>query len=172
MSTATAIDPSKPLDTMRERFLKRLMLGDSATEAYRKGHPKASARVCENEGSLLRKEREVAMRYEWMQKQVEAETFLTVAEKRNFLALAVRTPIGEIDETHVLCQSLKRKRLAGRDDEDGWEVEEIKAVDKIASIKVDNEMDGSNKAIKHEHAGGVTLSLEDAMKLITHGASA
>ncbi len=161
-------DPSKPLDVKREKFLKRLMLGDSAAEAYRKVSPNVSDATCETNGPALKREAQVLLRFQWMQKQVEADTFLTVAEKRNFLALAVRTPIGEVDENHVLCQSLKRRRIVKPGAEIGgeegirnapieWEIEEIKSVDKLASLREDNVMAGHHKPQEVKLTGEVSF---------------
>ncbi len=172
-------DGSQPLpDNQHERFAQKLAFGDcSITEAYTRagyiGDGKKASRAAKNG--------EIIARVEWLKKQTEKANVLSAIEKREFCALAVRTPIGEINERHVLCQSLKRRRIVKPgveiDTEDGgirnageeWEVEEIKAVDKLKSIEVDNVMAGHNKPSEVTVTGEVTLSLVDAVKAITHG---
>lgn len=165
-------DGSQPLDPKREKFIKFLLLGDSAAKAYKKVYPKAAQRTAEVEGSIWRNQPEVRLRFAWFQKGVEKKTFLTLEEKRDFLALSVRTPIGEIDENHVLCQSMKRRRLVKpgvktRDDDDDagiensfeeWEIEEIKVVDKLKSIELDNVMAGHNKPTEIAVSGEITVT--------------
>ena len=61
---------------------------------------------------------------------------LTVAEKRSFLAKAVRTPISEINADSPLVQSYKTKTT-----ELGVETE-LKIVDKLQCIKLDSDLAG------------------------------
>lgn len=143
------MDGSKPLDENRhEEFAKFCAKGKEDAEAYRLAGFKGSDHA--KRAWDIRKRQEVSQRIEWLKRASATALTLTSQEKREFLALSVRTAIGQVDENHVLCQSMKRKRLMGSEDEDGWEVEEIKAVDKLNAIKIDNEMSGDNAPQKHE----------------------
>ncbi len=89
-------DGSQPLDPKREKFIKRLMAGDSAAEAYRTIYPKASQRTSETDGPILKKEPAVSLRFHWFQKKTEGATVLTQKEKRERLARVVREDQEEI----------------------------------------------------------------------------
>jgi len=146
------------LNAAQQRFAEALAEGKNQTEAYAKAFPKSknpgpdAGRLMSEESPKKPEIEAEVIRIRKRVQELAGGTVLTQLEKRQFLALSVRTPIGFIDENHVLCQSLKRRRIvkpgAVIGGEEGiensfeeWEVEEIKAVDKIASIKIDNEMD-------------------------------
>lgn len=63
-------------------------------------------------------------------------TLLTVAERRAFLAMVVRTPLSEIDENSPLCQSFKVTK-----NEFGGSTE-YKMVDKLRASELDAKMAG------------------------------
>lgn len=66
---------------------------------------------------------------------------LTLAEKRHFLAQVVRTPVGEVDENHVLAQEVKRKTTTSKDGASFTE-EQIKMPGKLEAIKLDAQLAG------------------------------
>lgn len=71
-------------------------------------------------------------RITWLQNQSVAKTLLTLEEKRQFLADVLRTPVGEVDESSPLCQSVKWSE-AGK---------EIKMPCKLKAIAQDNDLAG------------------------------
>lgn len=68
---------------------------------------------------------------------------LGLVEKREFLASAVRTPIGQVDESSPLANKVRR-----RTDKDGVETEEIESVSKLRALELDarlaGELDGKD----------------------------
>lgn len=143
---------SAPLEDRKlERFAQHVANGDSAAEAYRKVNKKASPASAETHGPEWLRRRQVSVRVDWYRKAVqdkamqEAENaVLTMAEKRMFLARAVRTAIGEVGPDSPLCQEYTRtQKMVGRGDEAvPWDVEKIKSVGKLEAIKIDNDMAG------------------------------
>ena len=67
-----------------------------------------------------------------MERKANQSRFLSLEEKREFLAAAVRTPIGEIDETSPLAQEI-RDTPQGR---------VIKSVDKLRALESDAKLAG------------------------------
>lgn len=154
-----------------EAFARNIGIkGMSAAEAYRTVFPDASRATSEVNGSRLAAKfglRISEFREESAERAKEKD-FLSVEEKRAFLAKIVRTPIGEVDEKSDLCQEFGfdivgggvRGRLKRGSDESGNEIEEIprerlkfKMPSKLDAIKIDNDLanDGSlavgNKAV-------------------------
>jgi hypothetical protein len=62
---------------------------------------------------------------------------LSIAEKRAYLARAVRTPVGEVTGDSDLCQEYKVTTL-----ETGQVVESVRMVDKLKSIEIDSKIAG------------------------------
>ena len=146
--------------------------GMSAAEAYRDGWPNASRSRAETAGPELARRSQVKDRISEFREESAARAkekdFLSVEEKRAFLAKIVRTPIGEVDEKSDLCQEFgfdivgggARGRLKRGQADEGNEVEELprerlkfKMPSKLDAIKIDNDLatDGAqavgNKAV-------------------------
>lgn len=154
-------DGSRPLhDSQHEAFAREWAKGMSLSDAYvAAGYPPDR-----KQASKLATKHDIKGRKEWFQRQAADGAVLTMKEKREFLALAVRTPLSEIDETSVLCQSAKysvhggmKGRLRRGNTDEGNEEEapeitivEIKMVDKHKAIEIDNDMagDGSEASAK------------------------
>jgi phage terminase small subunit len=152
-------DGSEPLKNSRhERFAQAVVRGESDMKAYvTAGY---SPKAANQNATELRGNTGITKRIAWMHRQAAQDAFLTVAEKRKFLADVVRTPLSEIDERSPLCQSAKyhvqggiRGRLRRGDaDEGNEEVEpetttvEIKMVDKLKAIDLDDELAGDVSA--------------------------
>lgn len=66
---------------------------------------------------------------------------LSLAEKRRFLRSVVKTPIGDVDETSELAQSVKRSTRRTRDGET-IEDTEIKLPDKLRAVELDAKLAG------------------------------
>ncbi len=146
--------------------------GMSAAEAYRTGWPNCSEATAETTGPKLARDSQINLRImefrEEAAKRAAEKDFLTVEEKRAFLAKIVRTPIGEVDENSDLCQEFSfdvigggaRGKLKRGQADEGNEVEELprerlkfKMPSKLDAIKIDNDLatDGAqavgNKAV-------------------------
>jgi phage terminase small subunit len=127
-------DPSKPLDNSRhEAFALNVAQGMSATEAYRqagyeaKDADVAGPRLLGNVGNGIKE------RVEYIKAQAATSAVLSIAEKREFLAKVLRTPIGEIDERSPLCQSFEIGKEGER---------KYKMPDKLKAISEDNDLAG------------------------------
>ncbi len=97
-------------------------------EAYGVDHETANAiayRLMVNDG--------VISRINELKQRCEDKSVLTLIEKRRFLASVVRTPVGEVDESSHLAQSVKY----GKDGE-----KEIKMPGKIEAVKLDAQLMG------------------------------
>ena len=79
---------------------------------------------------------------------VDDSRILTLREKREYLADAVRTPVGKIDENSPLAHRIRR-----RTDKDGAQIEEIESVSKLRALELDaklaGEIDGKNGDDRH-----------------------
>lgn len=175
-------DGSKPLANNRhEAFARHCTEGKTDSEAYRKAGYKGDEP--RKRAAEIRANQDVAARIVWLKRAAQKKTFLTVEEKRDFLALAVRTPLSEIDETHPLCQSAEyqvnggiRGQLRRGNYESGNEDEipetttvKIKAVDKLNAIKIDNEMDHEVKAKPVTLSGGIEVTIQQIFTLVSGG---
>jgi hypothetical protein len=94
-----------------------------------------------------------------LREKVEDGAVMSIQEKREFLALPVRTPVSEIDEDHILCTGIT---YSGQGDKI------IHSVDPIRAIQEDSKLAGHYEAQKLDvkHTGGVMLvpvseSIED-----------
>ena len=116
--------------------------GMSAAEAYRTGWLKASARTAETNGPKLARSARVKLRIEELKAESAARAkekdFLSVEEKRAFLARVVRTPLEEVTRKSDLCQEWSETTT-----KDGGS-ERIKMPSKLDAIKLDNELAPEN----------------------------
>ena len=127
-------DPSKPLDNSRhEAFALNVAKGMSASEAYREAGYDAKDANVTGPRLLANVGNGVKERVEYIKAQAATSTVLSIAEKREFLAKVLRTPIGEIDERSPLCQSVKIGKEGER---------EYKMPDKLKAISEDNDLAG------------------------------
>lgn len=125
--------------------------GMSAAEAYRTGWPNCSEATAETTGPKLARDSQINLRIlefrEEAAKRAAEKDFLTVEEKRAFLAKIVRTPIGEVTKDSELCQEWSLT------DGERTTTERIKMPSKLDAIKIDNDLatDGAqavgNKAV-------------------------
>lgn len=101
-------DPSKPLKNSRhEAFALKIAQGMSASEAYRESGYDAKDANVTGPRLLANVGNGVKARVEYIKAQAATSTVLSIAEKREFLAKVLRTPIGQIDESSPLCQSFE-----------------------------------------------------------------
>lgn len=83
---------------------------------------------------------------------------LSLLEKREFLASAVRTPIGEIDEKSPLAHKIRRRRVT---DKNGnvEETAEIESVAKLRALELDAKLAGELDSDKGADPGLVAITL-------------
>jgi hypothetical protein len=125
--------------------------GMSAAEAYRTGWPNCSDATAETTGPKLARDSQINLRImefrEEAAKRAAEKDFLSVEEKRAFLAKIVRTPLGEVTKDSELCQEWSLT------DGERTTTERIKMPSKLDAIKIDNDLatDGAqavgNKAV-------------------------
>jgi hypothetical protein len=122
-----------------EAYCHECVKGTPGSHAYLRHVATGTNKETAEVGSAkLRKKPAVAARIEELRAMIavkaEKETFLTVKEKRDFLARIVRTPIGEVDHTSDLCQ--ERTHIEGQDETSV----KTRMPDKLAAIKLDNDL--------------------------------
>jgi len=131
---------SKPLNTRQRKFVENYVnKGLSIAESVRRaGYSIASGKI-EDASSygckLLRQDRVKAYLAKLKEKQFSKDV-LSMAEKRAYLARAVRTPVGEITEASDLAQEVtfsEGKEGSSR---------KVKAVDKLKAIELDSKIAG------------------------------
>lgn len=128
-----------------EAFVCAIIEGMSPKDAYKKaGYAPKSERVAVACASKMLARADVQARIEQLRKASTVASVLTLAEKRRFLALVVRTPLSAVDEASVLAQEYTA----------GGDKVRIKMVDKLRAIELDSKLAG-------ELTGGVTQNNED-----------
>lgn len=150
---AASFDPSKPLDNQQHEAFARLIAdGKGNSEAYTQvyGAPPAQAKA--NGARLIAKD-SVSARVGHLQGLAEDATVLGIREKRQFYAAIVRTPIGDIDDRHQLCQSVKRT------ESDGGGSIEYKMPDKLRATQLDSELAVHIKSDGSKVNVGVSVSV-------------
>ena len=142
------IDPSRPLKKREhEAFAAHYARSCNAAQAwvYATGGDGSHS---DANGSKWLRNGSITARVEWFRAEAEKllreseaaiarPVVLDIAEKREFLARVVRTPIGEVDETSDLCQAMEINESGGR---------KYKLPDKIAAIRLDNDLAGDGSA--------------------------
>jgi hypothetical protein len=139
------------LTDQQKRCLRNIADGMSRADAYMDAYPKskrASARA--NVARLIAKDN--AWQYlEECRQKVEDESVLSRKEKRQFLALVVRTPISELEDSSILVH--EREEHHGQN---GSRVS-VKMMAKDKAIAIDNLMAGHNAPEKVEHSADESL---------------
>jgi hypothetical protein len=148
---------SRQLTTKQKRFVENhINRGMSIAESVRRaGYAVKSARS-EDYGSLgcriLKTERVSAYVSKLREKQF-AKDVLSISEKRSFLARAVRTPVGEINEGSDLAQEVTISEGANGTSR------KVKAVDKLRAIELDSRIAGDFHADRNENVSNPFLFL-------------
>jgi len=162
------MDPSKPLKKPEhEAFAAHYARSCNAAQAWVHATGGDSSHSDAN-GSKWLRNGSITARVEWFRAEAEKllrqseaaiarPVVLDIAEKREFLARVVRTPIGEVDEASDLCQAMEVNDSGGR---------KYKLPCKIAAIKLDNDLAGEGSEAK---ANEGVRSILDAVRAITHG---
>jgi hypothetical protein len=102
------------------------------TEAYQLAYG-ASLENAKTNAWTLRDNQGLQARIKELQAPLEVKRVLSMSEKREFLASVVRTPIGNVDETSPLAQSVKYSGDGGK---------EIKMPGKLEALKLDAQLAG------------------------------
>lgn len=126
-----------------EAFVQRMAKGENAGDAYKAIYRVKQMTVAAANGHRLLRNASISARLLEIQREVHSDTLLTVAEKREFYASVLRTPIGAIDENNPLCHSVKRTFS------ERGETVEYKALDKLKASELDSALAG-DLIQKHE----------------------
>lgn len=137
-----------------ERFALLFAQGEvSAAEAYRQEiSAKCTLATAETKGPALSRKSQVRVRIEWLKGQVEQKareiadgTVLTMLEKRQFLARVVRMKGAAIDEEDDgdLINGVRYDKQGRR---------MLVLPDKIAAVKLDNDLAGDGSEAKGHDA--------------------
>lgn len=142
----------------REAFARAYAISGDATKAHVKAYGAAkSIRVNAANGCRLVTDDNILLRVEEIRKELAPEMkkgmVLSMQEKRAFLALVVRTAIGDIDQLSPLCQQWKEITT-----EHGGSVE-YKMPDKLRAIELDAKLAGE-LVEQHNHSGTVVVTLD------------
>jgi len=130
----------RPLNSRQKKFIDNYLLkGLSIAESVRRSGYSIRSGRSEDYSSLgcrLLKTPRVADEVEKLRERAFEREALSMAEKRSWLARALRTPVGELHEGSDLAQE-----VTVTEGKEGT-VKRIKGVDKIRVIEVDNRMAG------------------------------
>ena len=128
----------------RQKFCEGIVRGLSAAEAYREAYPEADPHQAAKNTTRLTKNDEVKAEIARLRKKAEeraGSAVLTLAEKRTFIARLVRADLkGEVDGD--LLQSVEHL--------DGGT--KYRLGDKLAAIKLDNDLAGEGSEAKANDA--------------------
>lgn len=100
---ASAQDERATLSARQENFCQEYVKGGTATEAYEKAYGKVKG--AEASASRLLSNAKVAARVKALQEEAAKGAVLSLQETLEYFRKVVLTPIGEVDERSVLCQS-------------------------------------------------------------------
>ena len=134
-------------------FIHRLANGEKIGAAWKaacNGPGSHASRWCSQH------RREIDLYLAEMREEARRLSVLSLAEKRDFLARVVRTPIGQVDEKSDLCQEIT-------DDEDpasGRSKRKIKMPDKLRAIDLDAKLAGELQPETKPVADALTLILD------------
>ncbi len=134
-------DGSSPLRNARhEAFVLRVIVGESASNAYAKSYG-AKGRSAEANGPRLMRNDSIRQRLAWLQNRAASIAVMTAIQKREYLARVVLTPISQVDEESDLCQHFKRTV-------DG--VCSMAMPDKLRAIELDSQLTGDLPTSRHQ----------------------
>jgi phage terminase small subunit len=161
----------KTLTTKQKRFVENYILKSmSIAESVRRAGYNVTSGRSEDYGSLgcrmLRTER-VANYVSKLREKVFSKDALSLAEKRAYLARAVRTPVGEITEASDLAQEVtfsEGKEGSSR---------KVRAVDKLKAIELDSKISGDFYSDRNENITNPFLFLvslgKQSVDVLQHG---
>lgn len=133
MQVSASAPDDWPLENVRhEKFCQLIALGHNASEAYRLASPDPGENADVHSARWMVKD-SIQNRIRAIRGKSSLSATLSIAEKRAFLAAAVRTPIGQVDESSPLCQAVKISPEGGR---------EYKMIDKLRALELDSKISG------------------------------
>ena len=139
------------LTFQESNFALNLLQGFVRVEAYRLAFAAKCANLTDRQVASaaykLHNKPAVRKYLRSLTKELERAAVATALDLQMFLSAAVFTPVGEIDENHPLCQSVKRSTITTKDG-GTIENEEIKTVSKIEAAKTLIRMKGYDAPIK------------------------
>lgn len=105
---------SEPLDNQKhEGFALMIAEGSSGRKAYLSYYPHVEVRSADSAAARLLATVEVTARVKFLKRATASERVMTLQEWQEWHTMAVRTPIGEIDETHPLAQEMTYETKGG-----------------------------------------------------------
>lgn len=116
----------------QRKFCEGIVSGLNGTEAYVAAYPRSSRISATTHAAQLRKGKKVRGEIARLRAMAAAWAVLTVVEKRTFLARLVRAQIARLPEDSELFSSITRGRKGV----------EFRLGDKLAAIKLDNDLAG------------------------------
>jgi phage terminase small subunit len=142
---------SKPLNTRQKKFVDNYVTkGLSIAESVRRAGYSTTSGKLEDLSSygckLLRQDRVKAYVQRLKEKAFKQDA-LTFAEKRAFLARAVRTSVDQVGASSDLAQEVVEEV-----DQEGRVKRKVKVVDKLRALELDNKMSGDNFADRSPQA--------------------
>lgn len=136
--------PAKPhgLTPKREMFCHYIAGGANQTSAYKSafGTRPGSNHVAPAASNLMKRD-DIRSRVADLREYHQLSNALTKAEKRDFLANMVRTPIGEIDETSPLAKEVTYEETIAKNGTRTL-IKKVKAHDKLAALAEDSKLAG------------------------------
>lgn len=148
---------SKPLSARQIAFARYVAEGMPASRAYMSAGYAAQGNAAEVNGSKLLRNAQVQAEIMKLQADASAKADMTRDELVSFLAKAIRTPIGEIDETSPLAQEVSRDFIEKKGGPEVIRVK-VKSVGKLEAAKQLIAICGWAAPEKHEHSGTVSLA--------------
>jgi phage terminase small subunit len=140
----------KTLTTKQKRFTENhIIRGMSIAESVRRAGYQVKSGRSEDYGSLgcrILKTERVSAYVTKLRNKVMAKDALSIEEKRAFLAKAVRSSPAEITPDSPLCQEYREDV-----DNQGNVRRQVKLVNKLQAIEIDNKMSGHNYADTQDH---------------------
>jgi len=131
---------TKQLTTKQKRFVdNHILKGMSIAESVRRANYAIKSGRSEDYGSLgcrMLKTERVASYVSKLREKQFSKDLLSVSEKRAFLARAVRTPVGELDEASDLVQEMTYNESANGSSK------KVRGVDKLRALELDSRIAG------------------------------
>lgn len=151
----------KELNDRQRMFAELVVSGMPAGRAYEQaGYKSRGAAADVNASKLIRNPKVSKFMAELREKAMESAQ-MSLNEALAFLADAIRTPVGEVDENHPLCQEWVRQEVGdGGENVSTWTIR-TKMVGKLEAVKQLALMMGWNKPEEHKHqVDGLTTLME------------
>ena len=172
---------SRPLNTRQKKFVDNYVTkGLSIAESVRRAGYSTTSGKLEDLSSygckLLRQDRVKAYVQRLKEKQFKQDA-LTFAEKRSYLARAVRASVDQVGASSDLAQEVVEEV-----DQEGRVKRKVKVVDKLRALELDNKMAGDTFADRQPQASnpfmlivslgktaGNTSLMDDARQAVSVG---